>query len=47
MACSAEDVFAVLADGWLFLVWVVGASLRRDVDDTWPAEGSELQHSFG
>jgi len=47
MACSAEDVFAVLADGWLFPVWVVGASRMRNVDDTWPAEGSELQHSFG
>jgi hypothetical protein len=37
----------VLADGWLFPVWVVGASRMRDVDAEWPAEGSKLHHSFG
>jgi hypothetical protein len=37
MACSAEDVFAVLADGWLFPTWVVGASRMRDVEKAWPA----------
>ena len=47
MACTPEDVFAVLEEGWLFPVWVVGASRMRNVDDDWPAEGSELQHSFG
>ena len=47
MSCSPEDVFAVLADGWLFPVWVVGASRMRDVDANWPKEGSRLQHSFG
>ena len=45
--CSPEKVFEVLADGWLFPVWVVGASRMRDVDDAWPHEGSHLQHSFG
>jgi uncharacterized protein YndB with AHSA1/START domain len=45
--CSPEKVFEVLADGWLFPVWVVGASRMRDVDDAWPAVGSELHHSFG
>ncbi|RUR03293.1 SRPBCC family protein [Labedella endophytica] len=47
MACRPEDVFGVLNDGWLFPVWVVGASRMRDVDDAWPYEGSHLQHSFG
>jgi len=45
--CAPEDVFAVIADGWLFPTWVVGASRMRDVDAAWPAEGSRLQHSFG
>jgi hypothetical protein len=45
--CRPEDVFAVLADGWLFPVWVVGASRLRDVDAGWPAVGSQLHHSFG
>jgi hypothetical protein len=47
MECRPEDVFGVLNDGWLFPVWVVGASRMRDVDDAWPAVGSRLQHSFG
>ena len=47
MNCSPEDVFAVLADGWLFPTWVVGASRMRDVDAAWPEVGSKLQHSFG
>jgi hypothetical protein len=47
MACTPEQVFDVLADGWLFPVWVVGASRMRDVDDQWPREGSKLHHSFG
>lgn len=45
--CTPEQLFDVLADGWLFPVWVVGASRMRDVDAAWPAEGSRLQHSFG
>ncbi|MBG6055210.1 hypothetical protein IWX81_001621 [Salinibacterium sp. CAN_S4] len=47
MNCSAADVFAVIADGWLFPTWVVGASRMRDVDESWPAVGSQLHHSFG
>lgn len=47
MNCSPEAVFDVLADGWVFPTWVVGASRMRDVDDAWPAVGSRLQHSFG
>ncbi|WP_213817065.1 SRPBCC family protein [Glaciihabitans sp. dw_435] len=45
--CSPEDVFAVIADGWLFPTWVVGASRMRDVEEGWPEEGFHLHHSFG
>jgi len=47
MRCSPETVFDVLADGWLFPTWVVGASRMRNVDENWPQVGSALQHSFG
>jgi len=47
MDCSPEHVFEVLADGWVFPTWVVGASRMRDVDVAWPNEGSHLKHSFG
>jgi hypothetical protein len=47
MNCSPDDVFRVIADGWVFPTWVVGASRMRDVDAAWPAVGSRLQHSFG
>jgi uncharacterized protein YndB with AHSA1/START domain len=41
------DVWAVLADGWLYPLWVVGASRMREVDDTWPQPGARLHHSVG
>jgi uncharacterized protein YndB with AHSA1/START domain len=44
---SPADVWAVLADGWLYATWVVGASRIRSVDETWPAEGSSIHHSVG
>lgn len=47
MNCTPEDVFRVLADGWLYPAWVVGASRMRDVDESWPQTGSELHHSVG
>lgn len=47
MQCSPEAVFAVLADAWVFPTWVVGASRMREVDESWPAVGSRLHHSFG
>ncbi|MGW5573997.1 SRPBCC family protein [Nocardia thailandica] len=42
-----EDVYAVLADGWSFVGWVVGASHIRDVDENWPEIGSRIHHSVG
>ena len=46
-SCTAERVFAVLANGWLYPTWVVGASRMRDVDASWPSVGSRLHHSSG
>ncbi len=43
----AAAVWGVLADGWLYANWVVGASRVRTVDLTWPATDSTLKHSFG
>lgn len=45
--CSPEAVFAVLADGWLYPGWVVGASRMREVDEAWPQARAELHHSVG
>ncbi|MFL6080974.1 MAG: SDR family NAD(P)-dependent oxidoreductase [Ornithinibacter sp.] len=47
VAAPAEAVWAVLADGWFYATWVVGASRVRAVDDQWPQPGSRLHHSFG
>ncbi|QBR93310.1 SRPBCC family protein [Nocardioides euryhalodurans] len=40
-------VWDVLADGWLYPLWVVGATRMRQVDETWPAPGAKLHHSAG
>lgn len=45
--CPPQAVFDVLADGWLYAAWVVGASRMRAVDADWPAEGARLHHSVG
>jgi hypothetical protein len=44
---SPSAVWDVLADGWLYPLWVVGASRMREVDSTWPEVGSRLHHSVG
>ena len=44
---TPEQVWEVLSDGWLYPVWVVGASRMREVDVHWPAVGSKLHHSVG
>lgn len=40
-------VWDVLADGWTYANWVVGAAHIRDVDPEWPAVGSRLHHTTG
>lgn len=47
VAAPPSDVWDVLADGWLYPGWVVGAARMRDVDEAWPAVGSKLHHSVG
>jgi hypothetical protein len=44
---DADAVWRVLADGWLYPSWVVGASRMRDVDKGWPGQGTMLHHSVG
>ncbi|UKA53323.1 SRPBCC family protein [Arthrobacter sp. FW305-BF8] len=43
----ASAVWKVIADGWLYSGWVVGASRIRDVDARWPEVGALLHHSVG
>lgn len=40
-------VFAVLADGWRYADWVVGAKRIRYVDESWPEPGSRFHHKVG
>ena len=47
VAAGLDRVFEVLADGWLYPLWVVGASHMREVDESWPAAGSRIHHSVG
>lgn len=47
MPVSPQRVFAVLADGWTYPLWVVGATHMREVDDNWPQPGARLHHSVG
>ena len=44
---TPQRVWDVLSDGWLYPLWVVGASRMREVDDAWPAVGARLHHSVG
>ena len=47
MSCTPEHVFEILADGWTYAHWVVGAARIREVDGDWPAVGSQIHHSVG
>lgn len=47
LRATPEQVWEVLCDGWLYPSWVVGASRMREVDDGWPAVGTQLHHSVG
>lgn len=44
---TPDEVWEVLTDGWLYPLWVVGASRMRMVDDGFPAVGTRLHHSVG
>ncbi|QWC86487.1 SRPBCC family protein [Nocardioidaceae bacterium] len=44
---TPDQVWDVLADGWLYPLFVVGATRMREVDDDWPAAGARLHHSVG
>lgn len=44
---GTEAVWDVLSDGWLYPLWVVGATRIRDVTGPWPEPGSRLHHSAG
>lgn len=44
---SPQAVWNVLADGWLYPLWVVGATRIRRVDEHWPAVGAKIHHSAG
>ncbi|GAA2541710.1 SRPBCC family protein [Pseudonocardia hydrocarbonoxydans] len=47
VAAPPAAVFATLADGWNYALWVVGAAHMRTVDPDFPAVGSRLHHSVG
>lgn len=47
IAVSPAQLDAVLRDGWLFPLWVVGASHIRAVDDGWPQPGTRIHHAVG
>ena len=47
ISATPEQVWSVLADGWLYALFVVGAARMRDVDAGWPAVGTRLHHSVG
>ncbi len=44
---TTAQITAVLADGWNYADWVVGAVHVRDVDATWPSAGSKVHHRIG
>lgn len=44
---TPDEVWDVLANGWLFTAWVVGASRMRAVEPQWPAVGAKVHHSVG
>jgi uncharacterized protein YndB with AHSA1/START domain len=47
VSATPQQVWDVLSDGWLYPLWVVGASRMREVDDGWPQVGARLHHSVG
>jgi len=47
VSAPPSAVFDVLADGWSYASWVVGAARIRDVDPAWPSPGARIHHSVG
>ena len=47
ISATPEQVWSVLADGWLYPLWVVGAARMRDVDEPGPPSARRLHHSVG
>jgi uncharacterized protein YndB with AHSA1/START domain len=47
ISAPVERVFDILADGWSYSSWVVGASHIRKVDSGWPQPGTRIHHSVG
>lgn len=47
VGATPHQVFEVLADGWSYASWVVGAAHMRAVDAGWPAVGTRLHHRVG
>lgn len=46
-AATREAVWSVLADGFRYAAWVVGAARVRAADEGWPAPGTKIHHSTG
>lgn len=44
---SAQEVWDVIADGFTYASWVVGASRIRAVEAAWPNVGAKIHHSVG
>ncbi|NMI01028.1 SRPBCC family protein [Pseudonocardia acidicola] len=44
---SPAAVWEVLANGWYYPTWVVGAARIRAVSSHWPGVGAVLHHSVG
>jgi hypothetical protein len=47
VAVTADEVFALLLDPYVYPQWVVGTKRIRAVDDDWPREGASFHHSVG
>lgn len=47
VAAPAAAVWSVLADGWSYANWVVGAARVRAVDAGWPSQDARVHHSVG
>ena len=46
-SATPAEVWSVIANGWSFVAWVVGAARVRAVEPSWPAVGSRIHHSVG